>query len=280
MNVLEAILLGVVQGLTEFLPISSSGHLILVPWLADIRYLQDHPDFNKTFDVALHLGTLFGVIAYFRAEVDMMLRGLGGLARRRAVTNANERLALIVAVATIPAVIVGGLGEDWIDEHLGEPWQIAILLALFGLLLAWADRLPQRHGMEAVGPKQALQIGVAQAAALAPGVSRSGVTITAGRVLGLDRDAAARFSFLLLIPAVGGAVVLKGVGVIQDGLPAGAAGPMAAGVAAAAVSSYVAIAWMLAYVRRRSYDVFVVYRLIAAAIVLLLIATGVKAATF
>jgi len=280
MNVLEAILLGVVQGLTEFLPISSSGHLILVPWLADIRYLQDHPEFNKTFDVALHLGTLFGVVVYFRAEVRMMVEGLAGLARHRAVTNPSERLALIVALATIPAVIVGGLGEDWIDEQLGEPWQIAILLAVFGLLLAWADRLPQRRGMDAIGPADALKIGVAQAAALAPGVSRSGVTITAGRALGLDRDSAARFSFLLLIPAVAGAVALKGAGVVQDGLPEGAAGPMLAGIAAAAVSSYAAIAWMLAYVRRRSYDVFVVYRLIAAAVVLALIASGVKAATF
>jgi len=279
-NVLEAILLGVVQGLTEFLPISSSGHLILVPWLGDIRYLQDHPDFNKTFDVALHLGTLFGVLVYFRVEVRQMLEGLVGLARHRAVTNASERLALIIAVGTIPAIVVGGLGENWIDDHLGEPWQIAILLALFGLLLGWADRLPQHRDIDDVKPRDALKIGLAQAVALAPGVSRSGITITAGRALGLDRDSAARFSFLLLVPAVGGAVVLKGAGVIKDGLPHGAAAPMLAGIAAAAISSYFAIAWMLAYVRRRSYDVFVVYRLIAAAIVLLLIATGVKAATF
>lgn len=280
MNVLEAILLGVVQGLTEFLPISSSGHLILVPWLGDIRYLQDHPDFNKTFDVALHLGTLFGVIVYFRAEVRQMIEGLVGLARHRAVTNASERLALIIAIGTIPAIIVGGLGENWIDDHLGEPWQIAIFLAIFGLLLAWADRLPQRRDIDDIKPRDALKIGLAQAVALAPGVSRSGVTITAARALGLDRDSAARFSFLLLVPAVGGAVVLKGAGVVKDGLPHGAATPMLAGIAAAAISSYFAIAWMLAYVRRRSYDLFVVYRLIAAAVVLLLIATGVKAATF
>jgi undecaprenyl-diphosphatase len=280
MNVLEAILLGVVQGLTEFLPISSSGHLILVPWLADIQYLKDHPDFNKTFDVALHLGTLVGVVAYFRIEVRMMVTGLAGLARHRAVTDESERLALIIAIGTIPAVIVGGLGEDWIDEHLGDPWQIAILLAVFALLLAWADRLPQRKKLDAVGPKQALQVGVAQALSLAPGVSRSGVTITAGRFLGLDRDSAARFSFLLLVPAVAGAVVLKGVGVIQDGLPAGAAGPMLAGIVAAALSSYAAIAWLLGYVRRHSYDVFVVYRLVAAAVIVLLIATGVRGADF
>jgi len=126
MNVLEAILLGIVQGFTEFLPISSSGHLILVPWLGDIRYLQEHPDFNKTFDVALHLGTLFGVFVYFRMEIRMMLEGLAGLARHRAVTNDSERLALIIAVGTIPAIVAGGLGQNWIDRHLGEPWQIAI----------------------------------------------------------------------------------------------------------------------------------------------------------
>jgi undecaprenyl-diphosphatase len=280
MNVLEAILLGIVQGFTEFLPISSSGHLILVPWLGDIRYLQEHPDFNKTFDVALHLGTLFGVFVYFRMEIRMMLEGLAGLARHRAVTNDSERLALIIAVGTIPAIIAGGLGQHWIDRHLGEPWQIAILLAVFGLALAWADRLPQRREMDDIKPRDAIKIGVAQALALAPGVSRSGVTITTARALGLNRDSAARFSFLLLVPAVGGAVVLKGAGVIKDGLPHGAAIPMIAGVVAAAISSYVAISFMLAYVRRHSYDVFVAYRLIAAAIVLLLIATGVKSATF
>jgi undecaprenyl-diphosphatase len=279
-SVLQAILLGVVQGVTEFLPISSSGHLILVPWLGNFHYLQDHEHFNKTFDVALHLGTLFGVFAYFRVEIRQMIEGLAGLARHRAVTNDSERLALIIAIGTIPAIIVGGIGQNWIDDHLGEPWQIAIFLAVFGLLLGWADRLPQRRGIEGIKPRDALKIGLAQAVALAPGVSRSGITITAGRALGLDRDSAARFSFLLLVPAVGGAVVLKGAGVVKDGLPHGAAGPMLAGIVAAAISSYFAIAWLLAYVRRNSYDVFVVYRLIAAAIILLLIATGIKDANF
>ena len=279
MNGFEAILLGIVQGLTEFLPISSSGHLILVPWLGDFRYLEEHPDFHRTFDVALHLGTLVGVIAYFRAEVRMMLRGLAGLAARRP-RGEDERLALLMIVGTIPAVIVGGLGEEWIDDNLGEPWQIAILLAVFGVLLGWADRRPQRHGLEAVGPRQALQIGVAQAAALAPGVSRSGVTITAGRLLGLDRDAAARFGFMLLIPATAGALVLKGVGVVVDGLPDGVAVPMVLGIVASAISGYFAIAWLLALVRHRSYDVFVGYRLVAAAVVGLLIVSGLKDANF
>jgi undecaprenyl-diphosphatase len=280
MNELQALLLGIVQGLTEPLPVSSSAHLILVPWIGDFTFLRDHPSFNKTFDVALHIGTLVGVIAYFRTEVWMMITGLVRLVRHRRIETADDRLAWFMVVGTIPAVIVGGLGEDYIDSNLGQPWQIAILLAVFGLLLAWADRRPGRYGLEAVTTGTALKIGVAQAAALVPGVSRSGITITAGRFLGLNRDAAARFAFFLLVPSTGGAVVFKGVGVANEGLPPGVVGPMIVGIIAAGVSGYLAIAGLLRFVRHRSYDAFVVYRLIVAAIVLLLIATGVQSADF
>jgi len=280
MNGLEAILLGIVQGLTEFLPISSSGHLILVPWLGDIRYLEEHPDFNRTFDVATHLGTLVAVVAYFRADVATMLRGTAGLVRKRAAETDGERLALVVAIGTVPAVLVGAFGEDLLERHLGEPWQIAILLAVFGLLLAYADRRPERDKMDAIGPRKALIIGASQAAALAPGVSRSGITITTGRFLGLDRDSAARFSFFLLIPVTAGAVVKKGVDAAIDGIPAGQGVPTLLGIVAAGISGYVAIGGLLRLVRTRSYDAFVVYRLIAATVVLLLIATGVRSATF
>jgi undecaprenyl-diphosphatase len=280
MNELQALVLGIVQGLTEPLPVSSSGHLILVPWIGDFTYLRDHERFNKTFDVALHLGTLVGVVAYFRAEVWMMITGTLRLLRRRRVEHADDRLALLMIIGTIPAVIVGGLGEDAIDSNLGEPWQIAILLAVFGLLLAWADRQPERKELDSVTPRTALIIGIAQAAALAPGVSRSGVTITAGRLLGLGRDAAARFAFFLLVPSTAGAVVLKGVGVIQDGLPDGIVAPMLVGIVASAITGYVAIAWLLRFVRTRTYDIFVVYRLLAAAIVVLLIAASVRSADF
>jgi undecaprenyl-diphosphatase len=184
MNVLEAILLGVVQGFTEFLPISSSGHLILVPWLADIRYLQEHSEFNKTFDVALHLGTLASVLVYFRTEVRMMVEGLIGFARHRAVTNDSERLALLIAVGTIPAVVAGGLGEHWIDRHLGEPWQIAILLAVFGLLLAFVDRRrmddlqpPTRSRSASPRRSHSLPASRAQASRSPPG-ARSASTAT------------------------------------------------------------------------------------------------------
>jgi len=280
MSILEALLLGIVQGLTEFLPISSSGHLILVPWLQEYSFLQENDSFNKTFDVALHAGTLVAVIHYFRAELWAMATGVIRSLRTRTIEGSDQRLGWAVVVGTVPAVIVGGLGETWIDEKLGEPWMIAILLIVFGLVLALADRLPQRRAIDSISVREGLYLGVAQAMALAPGVSRSGVTISAGRVLGLDRDSAARFAFLLLVPAVAGATVLKAYGAIDEGLPDGVVGPLIVGTIASAISSYAAIAWMLAYVRRHSYDVFVVYRVLAGLLVLGLIATGVREATF
>jgi undecaprenyl-diphosphatase len=280
MNELQALILGIVQGLTEPLPVSSSGHLILVPWIGDFTFLRDNPDFNKTFDVALHVGTLVGVIAYFHREVRMMITGTLRLAARRRIETEADRLAWFMIIGTIPAVLVGAFGEDFIDSELGQPWQIAILLAGFGLLLGWADRRPQRHGLADINTGTAIKIGVAQAAALVPGVSRSGVTITAGRALGLDRDAAARFAFFLLVPATAGAVVFKGAQVVTDGLPPGVVGPMIIGIIAAGISGFLAIAGLLRLVRSRSYDSFVAYRLLAAATVFIIIATGTRSADF
>jgi undecaprenyl-diphosphatase len=280
MSELEALLLGIVQGLTEFLPISSSGHLILVPWLQEYTFLQTHPDFNKTFDVALHMGTLVAVIGYFHRELHAMAHGFWRTVKKRSIGVGEERLAWVMVVGTIPAVIVGGLGEDWIDENLGEPWMIGISLIFFGLLLAHADRRPQTKSLRQVRLRYGLYIGLAQALALAPGVSRSGVTITAGRYLQLDRDAAARVSFLLLVPVTAGAGAVKAYEAINEGLPSGVAGPMVIGMVAAAASGYAAIAFLLALVRRHSYDGFVVYRVLAGIVVLTLIATGVREATF
>ena len=211
MSALEALLLGIVQGLTEFLPISSSGHLILVPWAQQYHFLEHHESFNKTFDVALHAGTLIAVLTYFRGEIAQLLRGALALASGPRRYGSDEgRLAWAIVIATIPAVIAGGIGQSFIEDHLGEPWQIAILLIAFGLLLGYADRQPAREKLDQVAYRQGLYIGLAQVLALAPGVSRSGITITAGRFLGLDRDSAARFSFLLLAPVTAGAVVFKG----------------------------------------------------------------------
>jgi undecaprenyl-diphosphatase len=280
MSTLEALLLGIVQGLTEFLPISSSGHLILVPWLQDYTFLLDNPDFNKTFDVALHAGTLVAAIAYFRREVVELTVGFLAAVRKRSIATPEERVAVAIAVGTVPAVIAGGLGSGFIEDHLGEPWMIAIQLIVFGALLMYADRLPQRRALGGATIRDGWYIGLAQVLALAPGTSRSGITITAGRYLGLDRDAAARFSFLLLIPVVAGATLFKGLDVVREGLPDGVAGPMVVGTIAAAVSGYLAIAFLLRLVRTTSYRPFVLYRYAAGAAVLLIIATGLRPPTF
>ena len=280
MSSLEALLLGIVQGLTEFLPISSSGHLILVPWLQDYTFLEHHDSFNKTFDVALHAGTLVAVLGYFRRDIAEILAGLWRSLRKRAIDTPDERLAWALAVGTIPAVIAGGRGESFIDDHLGEPWMIGILLIVFGLLLGRADTEPQERSMERVTLRDGLYIGLAQVLALMPGVSRSGITITAGRFLHHDRDTAARVSFLLLAPITAGAVVFKGLEVASEGLPDGVVGPMIVGTIAAAVSGYMAIAWLLALLRTHSYRPFVIYRVFAGIFVLSLIATGIRSATF
>ena len=277
----QALVLGIVQGATELLPISSSGHLILVPWAAGWRYLEENPDFNKTFDVALHLGTLVAVILYFRRDVGRLIAAwVRSVVRRRIVTQ-DERVAWYVAIATVPAAIAGAAGENFIEKRLGDPWQIAIALAVFAVVLWLSDRVAARREIPEIGYRGALFAGLAQCVALLPGVSRSGITITAARFLRLDRDSAARLSFLLLIPVVFGASVLKGVkDVLLEGLPAGSAGPFAVGMIAAAVVGLLAIWSLLGYVRRHTYSVFVVYRLVLAAAVLIVIAAGWRGRNF
>jgi undecaprenyl-diphosphatase len=277
----QALVLGLVQGLTELLPISSSGHLILVPWLFEWEFLEQNDAFNQTFDVSLHLGTLVAVAAYFWSDIVRLVGAWLGTLRRRQIGTADERVAWFVAVATVPAALIGAIGEDWIAENLGEPWQIAILLAVFALVLWWADQREPRRAMGDLTLRQAVTVGFAQSLALMPGVSRSGITISAGRLLGLDRDSAARFSFLLLLPITFGAVVWKGVGdVLLADLPSGMSGPFVVGVLASLGSGLVAILFLLGYVRRHDYSLFVIYRLLVSAAVLLLIVTGVRSATF
>jgi undecaprenyl-diphosphatase len=200
--------------------------------------------------------------------------------RARAIQTVDERVACAIAVGTVPAVIVGGLGSGFIEDHLGDPWMIGIQLIVFGALLGWADRLPEARDVEGLSLRDGLYVGLAQVLALAPGTSRSGITITAARYLRFDRDSAARISFLLLIPAVAGATVYSAVKAIHDGLPDGVAGPIAVGTIASAVSGYIAIAWLLRLLRTHSYRPFVLYRYFAGAVVLLLIATGIRSATF
>jgi undecaprenyl-diphosphatase len=277
----QAFVLGVTQGLTELLPISSSGHLILVPWIADWHYLEANPDFNKTFDVALHLGTLVAVVAYFWSDVTLYVGAWFRSVARRGVETLDERVAWWIFFATIPAALVGAAGESTIEGHLGQPWQIAIFLSVFAVLLWVADRSAQDRRIENLGFWPTFLIGTSQILALMPGVSRSGITITTGRFLRLERDAAARFAFLLLIPIVFGAVVFKGLkDVVLTPLPAGSVGPFVVGTMAAAAVGLIAIDLLLGYVRRHNYTVFVIYRLVLAALIVIVIASGWRSAHF
>lgn len=277
----QALALGITQGLSELLPISSSGHLILVPWLADWRYLQRHQDFNKTFDVSLHLGTLIAVVAYFWFDLVRYLKAFFASVKARSIRSDDERVAVGAAIATIPAAIAGALGESAIEDRFGQPWQIAIFLAVFGLLLWLADRRPEATDLNRLGLGRSILIGLSQILALMPGVSRSGITITTGRFSGLTRDAAARFSFLLLIPIVVGAVLYKGVKhVVLNPLPAGSTGPFLVGTMAAAGVGLIAIEMLLGYVRRRDYSPFVLYRLAVALVVVAVILSGWRDKSF
>src|SRR3954452_11712518 len=158
----QALVLGVTQGASELLPISSSGHLILVPWIANWHYLEQNPVFNKTFDVSLHLGTLVAVVVYFWNDVVRYVFAWFRSVRARAIRDSDERLAWAIAIATVPAAIFGALGEDTIDNHLGEPWQIAFFLAFFAILLWLADRSPQRFRLAMLRLPTEVAVGISQ----------------------------------------------------------------------------------------------------------------------
>lgn len=279
MPILHAIVLGLVQGLSEFLPISSSGHLILVPWLFGWEDFTgpDAEATKKAFDVSLHIGTLVAVVAYFRRDIVTYVReGLRLVVRREKPTTLEGRVAWLLVLATVPAALVGAAFEDTIDERLGKPWIIAVSLIVFGVLLWWADRRMGRRGVDEFTPRDALIVGAAQALALNPGTSRSGITITASRHLGFDRDAAARLSFLMSLPVITGAVVLKVGRLVSEGIPDGLLGPMVVGIITSGISGWIAVWGTLRLLRTRSFNPFVVYRCLAGASVLIVIATGFR----
>jgi undecaprenyl-diphosphatase len=272
--ILHAIVLGIVQGLTEFLPISSSGHLLLVPWLFDWHDFDDS-SIEKAFDVALHLGTLVAVVAYFRRELVVYLReGWRAVFHRRDGVSTEGRVAWLLLLATIPAALVGAALQDQIDEHLGKPWIIGLSMIVFGLLLGWADRTMGRRTIDAMGTKDAAVIGAAQVLSLNPGTSRAGITITAGRFRRFDRDAAARISFLMAIPVTAGAVVVKMAGLAKDGIPPGLKVPMLVGIVTSGVVGWLAVWGTLRFVRHHSFLPFVIYRVLLGVTVLVIVATG------
>ena len=279
-SLIQAFILGLVQGLTEFLPISSSGHLILVPWLFNWHYLLAHPDFNKTFDVALHLGTFIALVLYFWRDIGRLLAAWGRSLTERRVTTADARLAWLLIVSTIPAGLFGVFLESFIEDQLGKPYVIAVMMIVFAVVMWYVDRHARlERGIEHVKLLDAATIGLAQALALAPGVSRSGITMVTGIALKMKREAAARYSFLMSIPVIGGAAAYKALGVAKHGLPAGAAAPFLVGMATAALSGFAAVWFLLGYLRRHDFRPFVYYRLVVGLAVLLIIAVGLRAAS-
>jgi undecaprenyl-diphosphatase len=278
LTVLQAIILGLTQGVTEFAPISSSGHLILVPWLFNWD-IVNNVALNKTFDVALHVGTLVGAIVYFRRDLWRYLVAWIHSIRSRSISTTDQRLAWALVLGTIPGAILGAVFEGPIQEHLGEPWLIAVMLAIFGVLLWWVDaRSPSDRGMDSIGVRTGIGLGLVQGLALQPGVSRSGITMTAARWIGIDRESAARFSFLLAIPIIAGAGLYKGLDLVQTGFQ-GYASQFFWGFVSSAISGFVVIWALLGYLRRHTFKAFMIYRLGVAALVFILIATGARSAT-
>ena len=260
MTPLQAIALALVQAVTEFLPVSSSGHLILLP------RLLGWADQGLEFDIATNTGTLLAVVAYFRADLARIARGVVASLRDRDACVAEARTAWALAFGTIPAALTGLLIKDWV-AFVARGWRVvAFNAALYGLLLLVADRLGRkRRGIAEIGRREGFLIGCAQALALVPGTSRSGVTMTAALGLGYTREAAARFSFLLAVPIgilVGGNQLLD----LARGVPLGVPlDSLAIGIAVSAVAGYGVIAFLLGWLRTRSLAGFAVYRLALAA---------------
>lgn len=269
MNLLHAALLGLIQGATEVLPISSSAHLILLP-----RLLGWQPS-GLTFDVALHFGTLLALFAYFRRDLAPLVRdGLTGFFQED--RPGMLRLPWLLVAGTLPAVAAALLFEQQIERIFRDtPLLTALLLMLFGLALGLADRYGRHHrGLQQITLQMAVLIGCFQALALMPGVSRSGITITAALLLGLARFEAARFSFLLSLPIVLGAALKEGLHLFKAGVEPGMLAPMLVGVVVAAVSGYASVAFLLRFVQNRTVWPFVWYRLAVGGLLLAGLWTG------
>ena len=263
MSLWQIILLALLQGITEFLPISSSAHLILAPaWLG-------WEDQGIAFDIAVHLGSLIAVIAFSRREIAAIVGESWAWLVRRAPAGPSARLGLMIAAASLPVGVLGLLLHDTVAAAFREPRLIAVAGAVFALLMVWSDRRPQAiTGMGEIGFKQALWIGCGQALALIPGASRSGVTITAARLLGMARPAAARLSFLLAIPVILAASALEALNVASAPDAAGW-GAMALGMLVAGAAAFLCMGLLLRLVARWGLWPFALYRLALSAIILL-----------
>jgi undecaprenyl-diphosphatase len=285
MNVLQAVILGIIQGLTEFIPISSSAHLIVVPWLFS---WEDKLINSLTFDVALHLGTLVAVLAYFAQDwIRLVKAGLASIVERRIGGDPDRKMAWFLIIGTIPAAVVGLLAEKKIEQLFHQPdaphqgsamIAMAVIIAVLGALLFMAERLARHvRSMDQLSLRDIILIGLAQALAVFPGVSRSGSTITAGLALGLKRETAARFSFLLSAPIIAGAGAKSLLSIFNDIQAHGVAGfdtvSFVSGFVAAAVSGYLCIKYLLRFLQKNPTTIFVLYRWALAVLIIAVVLT-------
>ncbi len=254
MNALQAIILGIVQGLTEFLPVSSSGHLVVIPWL------MGWPSPGLVFDTTVHWGTLLAVVVFFWSDlVNLVAAGWRSL-KERSLADPEARLAWGLVVGTSPAALVGAAFNDWFESLFQKPTYVGAALLVTALILFVSEEIGRKErGITSVGWLDAILIGCAQAFAIIPGISRSGSTISAGLARGLERDTAARYSFLLSVPIIFGAGLLKLKDLLETGVTGHEVSILVLGFAAAAISGYLAIGFLMGFVRRHSLYVFAAY---------------------
>ena len=274
-TLIQAAILGIVQGLTEFLPISSTAHLILVP---ELLGWTDSFVTSAAFDVMLHMGTLAALLIYFWRDLwRLFVAWLASIRQRSVGADPQRRLAWLLFISVVPGALVGAFGESFFDTFFRLPSSvlyIAALLVVGGLLLGLAELVGRRNrDMAEMGWRDALIIGVAQALALFPGISRSGITIGAGLFVGLRREAAARFSFLMATPIIAGAGLWTARNLVGSGLAADDLLPLLVGLISAALAGLAAIAFLLSYLRRRSTFIFIAYRFVLAALIVLFVLT-------
>ncbi|MEI6206347.1 MAG: undecaprenyl-diphosphatase UppP [Desulfuromonadales bacterium] len=272
MNLLHALVLGALQGFAEVLPISSSAHLILVPWL--FRW----PESGLTFDVALHLGTFLALALYFWRDIIELAASFFDVLAKRSFGTPARRMPFLIIAATIPAAIAGKLFEHQVEAIFrSNPLLIASFLVVFGLILGLADYFGRKRlALHDIKGSSALIIGLLQCLALIPGVSRSGITITAGLMLGFTRESAARFSFLMSLPIVAGAALLKTLHIVKHGIPAGEGLPMLVGITISAITGYISVAFLLRFVQKQSLSPFVWYRVIIGGGLIVAILSGFR----
>jgi undecaprenyl-diphosphatase len=273
--ILQAAIIGLIQGLTEFIPISSSAHLIFVPRIAG----WNDPFINSNaFDVMLHMGTLVALLIYFWGDlVSLLLAWLASIRDRSIRGDPSRRLAWLLVISVIPGALLGAFGESFFDTFFREHslLYIAGLLAIGATILWIAEAVGRRRReLDDLRVRDAATIGAAQALALFPGISRSGITIAAGLFLGLEREAAARFSFLMATPIIAGAGIWKARELFGGALGATDVLPLVVGFVAAALAGLAAIAFLLAYLRRRSTALFIGYRYAAAALLVVAVVAG------